>query len=115
MYLSQALLSSGARLPVFTARLPGAFCPGQAPPDFLLCVQTRWTRCQGGLLTDVQSGHGRQGCEQAVMMRVLSINTFAEDFKLLFLMTAVPWLEIQAYSCNFMSLLIWNPIYWWRE
>ena len=78
-------------------RLWRAFCPGQAPPDFLLCIQIRGTQCQRGLLTDIQSGQWKQDLRASDNgANTENQHVFAHHFKLPSLIRVVPWLETQA-------------------
>lgn len=61
-------------LPLSQGRLRAAFCPGQAPPDFLLCIQIEWTLCQVGYLLTYKVGNESKAWERAIMMPILKIN-----------------------------------------
>lgn len=50
-------------LPLSQGRFRAAFCPGQAPPDFLLCIQIEWTLCQVGYLLTYKVGNESKAWE----------------------------------------------------
>lgn len=94
----------------------GAFCPGPAPPAFLLCLQIQKPCCQGGIFSDKLRGQWERDRRASDNdPNTENQHVFAEDFQLPSLIRVVPWLETQAYLGSFASLLICNSRQFHRE